>query len=219
METDLGVFMMRDDAVRLMASKIDKADAEQLGWWIRKCKELGYTNRMASEMFNVHEDIYCVYKNKAMVNSVFMVELDDCLLIHRLNVSGPVRRKVIPPDIRDPVEAYDRGYGRLAIYKTWGISTEKLIKLLKESGRSYRSHRASMASINRYCNKQWLQETYVDKLMSLRKCGKIAGVSQVSISRWLRNFGIPIRSLQDANYARGLASKALQRPKSVRISN
>lgn len=118
------------------------------------------------------------------------------------------KRKVkkVPPEVWDNKEWFYEHYinqnlGSYTIARMIGKSISFVVSKLRKLGIPVRTHAEAVSSRNKYCNKEWLEEFYVKRRLSLRRCGAIAGVSDYGILRWLVKFGIESRDKYEAAVA------------------
>jgi hypothetical protein len=67
-------------------------------------------------------------------------------------------------------------------------------RLLRRRGVVFPSAREAVRSRHPFCNRHWLLEHYIVQERSLTRCAKLAGVSAYTITAWLIQFQIRIRS-------------------------
>lgn len=69
-----------------------------------------------------------------------------------------------------------------------------------------------------YQNEAWLRNKYLLEKLPTRKIGKMCNVSHLTISRHLKNFNIPIRSISEAHLGRKAWNKGLTRETDIRVA-
>lgn len=128
--------------------------------------------------------------------------------------------EITDPNVWDHKEWFEEFYikkefGQRTISKIIGrpltIVRRRLIKYGIPFRKSY-AHKPHLC-----CNKEWLQEFYLDRHLSLRKCANIAGVNRYTICHWLVKFNIPIRDMHEATS--GVHSHMYGKKQTKRIIN
>jgi hypothetical protein len=74
-------------------------------------------------------------------------------------------------------------------------------RLLRRRGVVFPSAREAVRSRHPCCNRRWLLEHYTIQERSLTRCAKLAGVSTYTITAWLLQFQIRIRSNSEQQMA------------------
>jgi predicted DNA-binding protein YlxM (UPF0122 family) len=109
------------------------------------------------------------------------------------------------------IKLYKNGISLAEIGTRAGISRQAVQQKLKRLGVERRDVKDKMKTVRKVLDEQILRDLYLNHKLSYRKIEKWFGVKHTAIIRNLKEYGIPIRTGEDAGISRRSKTKKLNR--------
>jgi predicted DNA-binding protein YlxM (UPF0122 family) len=112
---------------------------------------------------------------------------------------------------RKITELYKSGMSLAEIGRRAGVSRQAVQQKLKRLGVERRDVKDKMQTVRKVLDEQLLRDLYLNQKLSYKKIEKWFGVEHKAIIRNLKEYGIPIRTGENADISRRSKTKELNR--------
>ncbi len=179
--------------------EIDSTDIEALKQFFKEYEYM--TNIELGRVAGVHAGTIRNWRKKCGVKQVLKVSMS---FAKPYKTPPKEKPSITDPEIWDNKEwfeefYYKRKYGIILISKIIGRPIDLVYRRFKRYGIKARTHKESMKNDNPYCNREWLNEQYNDKRLSIPKMAEAAGVNDYTIYNWMAKFNLEVRDIYESN--------------------